>query len=543
MTNVFRVVFSGLAAASLASAALAQPEVQYQVVGSVSSEWTVKPWPNGNQPGLSRATALDFVSPGRVVLSDINFGWIIRDGSAALQRSTGQPIPGLAGARWASVLNIYPRFYQDVNDGFIMSYAPSTQGPSVHLRANASGFENCQSPLVSNSRGESAGLTALEGSIGIGLAGGPYLEIYTRRPGVVAGLPGWLVNTFFPIAAGEDGRMWFFGRGFSPQSGLKSFVASARASQGVAVFEIVQNQPANPVGEFTSFETGGSDIVAGADDGTIVLNGYVRPTGSPTNIHGMWAIGPGGLWSLIHAFDAPADQLPQGVVFRADQRGAVALNRDGVYADCVTLAGEGVTEANDSAVIRWSASTGLQILAREGDPVPGDAAGRLFGHLLSVHLSNRGDLAFVDSGAVYLHHPAVGLASVARAGEAVAGGLATNLAAVSVGTSYFVGAASCDGPAADGPNGIRTWIDDEGRLYFAAWTPPHMVAYSAQLTLTCPADFNRDGFTDFFDYSDYVTCFEISDCPAGRGADFNADGFVDFFDYVEFVEAFETGCG
>jgi hypothetical protein len=58
----------------------------------------------------------------------------------------------------------------------------------------------------------------------------------------------------------------------------------------------------------------------------------------------------------------------------------------------------------------------------------------------------------------------------------------------------------------------------------------------------CAADFNRDGFLDFFDYSDYVGCFEIEECPAGATADFNRDGFVDFFDYLDFVSAFETGC-
>jgi hypothetical protein len=58
----------------------------------------------------------------------------------------------------------------------------------------------------------------------------------------------------------------------------------------------------------------------------------------------------------------------------------------------------------------------------------------------------------------------------------------------------------------------------------------------------CAADFNGDGFLDFFDYADYVTCFETASCPPGTSADFNADGFVDFFDYADFVAAFEAGC-
>ncbi len=58
----------------------------------------------------------------------------------------------------------------------------------------------------------------------------------------------------------------------------------------------------------------------------------------------------------------------------------------------------------------------------------------------------------------------------------------------------------------------------------------------------CDADFNGDGFTDFFDFDAFVACFEGSSCPPGRNADQNDDGFVDFFDLDEFVADFESGC-
>ena len=58
----------------------------------------------------------------------------------------------------------------------------------------------------------------------------------------------------------------------------------------------------------------------------------------------------------------------------------------------------------------------------------------------------------------------------------------------------------------------------------------------------CPADFNGDGFIDFFDYDAFVSCFEAGVCPPGRSADFNGDGFADFFDYDAYVGAFEAGC-
>jgi probable HAF family extracellular repeat protein len=55
----------------------------------------------------------------------------------------------------------------------------------------------------------------------------------------------------------------------------------------------------------------------------------------------------------------------------------------------------------------------------------------------------------------------------------------------------------------------------------------------------CPADFNGDGFLDFFDYDAFVEAYETS---GGLETDFNGDGFVDFFDYDAFVAAFEAGC-
>ncbi|QOJ00671.1 MAG: hypothetical protein HRU70_09270 [Phycisphaeraceae bacterium] len=58
----------------------------------------------------------------------------------------------------------------------------------------------------------------------------------------------------------------------------------------------------------------------------------------------------------------------------------------------------------------------------------------------------------------------------------------------------------------------------------------------------CSADFNGDGFVDFFDLESFTACFEGDACPPGATADLNADGAVDFLDYSAFVEAYEAGC-
>lgn len=65
---------------------------------------------------------------------------------------------------------------------------------------------------------------------------------------------------------------------------------------------------------------------------------------------------------------------------------------------------------------------------------------------------------------------------------------------------------------------------------------------AASVSGGCPGDFNQDGFIDFFDYDDYVGCFEGGACPPCASADMTDDGFVDFFDYDRFVYLFEIGC-
>jgi len=67
-----------------------------------------------------------------------------------------------------------------------------------------------------------------------------------------------------------------------------------------------------------------------------------------------------------------------------------------------------------------------------------------------------------------------------------------------------------------------------------------LVRFLAQVD--CPADFNRDGFLDFFDFDEFVSCFEGGDCPCDQTPDFDGDGFADFFDFDAFVGAFSTGC-
>jgi hypothetical protein len=89
-------------------------------------------------------------------------------------------------------------------------------------------------------------------------------------------------------------------------------------------------------------------------------------------------------------------------------------------------------------------------------------------------------------------------------------------------------------PTSGGPGG-----GSGDRTYPLFYTKEDPVNLPATLTLRVQvggfADFNGDGFVDFFDYDDYVAAFERGDPTA----DFNQDCFLDFFDYDDFVAAFQ----
>jgi hypothetical protein len=101
--------------------------------------------------------------------------------------------------------------------------------------------------------------------------------------------------------------------------------------------------------------------------------------------------------------------------------------------------------------------------------------------------------------------------------------------------------------AASPANGVGTRVRALGTTSAEASTgtfgpfPIMRLAYT--VPSVCPSDFNRDGFADFFDFDDFVACFDNPpDCLPGTSPDLNLDGFVDFFDFDDFVREFDRGC-
>ncbi len=85
-------------------------------------------------------------------------------------------------------------------------------------------------------------------------------------------------------------------------------------------------------------------------------------------------------------------------------------------------------------------------------------------------------------------------------------------------------------------------VDQTAWTFAGTIATPSMGGFGTYVAPGCIADFNFDGAVDFFDYDDFVRCFEGGNCPPGRDPDFNGDNALDFFDYDYFVNLFEIGC-
>jgi hypothetical protein len=206
----------------------------------------------------------------------------------------------------------------------------------------------------------------------------------------------------------------------------------------------------------------------------------------------------------------------------------------------------------------WGASTvGTYFLVvngalrvKEGDAVPG-LPGELILSIGYVSMNARGDLAYSAD----LTTPATGQRRTAIIVDTVEAEpvvvVTTFRSTLNLGEATRVDLDN-DGTADEAYCAFLTddtvSLAEDGTLYFvmrvvnenALTRADGLFAVSTETG--CAADFNGDGFLDFFDYDAYVECFEGGACPPGSDADFNGDGFADFFDYDAFVLAFEAGC-
>jgi hypothetical protein len=81
---------------------------------------------------------------------------------------------------------------------------------------------------------------------------------------------------------------------------------------------------------------------------------------------------------------------------------------------------------------------------------------------------------------------------------------------------------------------VRFQLRDKSGIYATSEEFSIVVTPAA----VCHADFNADGFVDFFDIDAFVLAFEQFE----HGADLNHDDSFDSVDLEEFAMAFESGC-
>lgn len=247
-----------------------------------------------------------------------------------------------------------------------------------------------------------------------------------------------------------------------------------------------------------------------------------------------------------------------------------------------TLTGGGVTSANDDTL--WLAREGSrELILREGDPAPGAGEGARFTGWGTVAIDDEGGVlvrGFTSTGVGGLWYRSrdgfeplllIGAPAPGLDGAGIADflwfelGPAGDVAieASLTGRYWFEDGALWT--ARRSPAGWRfTPLLLKGeRLEFASnnarfvsfiggWTAPNRFGEllvgaefrdgSAAVIFAsagdCPADFDGDGFVDFFDQIAYTAGFE-----AGvTRADVNRDGFLDFNDYAAFLDAFQAGC-
>ncbi len=195
---------------------------------------------------------------------------------------------------------------------------------------------------------------------------------------------------------------------------------------------------------------------------------------------GIWSEGSGSL-TVVARNDQQAPGTPAGVTFTFNNLyevlDAPVLNNAGQTTFRAYLSGAGVTNANDFG--RWSERTGgLELVARQGSPMPGLPAGVVNNYLEEAGLNDAGESVFFaalsGSGVNNSNNQGIwsegssSLALVARKGAPVPGMPGVTFDAIfatgainNAGQSVIVAGLSSDPPPV-GFGGDSVWMADSG---------------------------------------------------------------------------------
>lgn len=289
-------------------------------------------------------------------------------------------------------------------------------------------------------------------------------------------------------------------------------------------------------GDFFEFELNDSDHYTFAS----TLQGTGVTT---TNDAAIWVARGSGMDLIARESNFAAGTTP-GVTYGGTLR-EVRINAASRVAFLGSLAGTGVTTSNDMAIWREGAS-GLELIVREGDPIPG--TGAIMRTLYDpVYFNAHGQLAFEGQWL-----------DVAPAKRSLwATDAAGNLVLVALEGQVF------DVDEDPVNTDLRTSVgfeilsekfepfNDRGdlvfRVYFTDGTRALIVANIPATPPACAADYNGDTESDILDFLDFMDDFgacggEPAPCGTFGEADFTGDTIVDVLDFLAFMDAFATGC-
>ena len=268
----------------------------------------------------------------------------------------------------------------------------------------------------------------------------------------------------------------------------------------------------------------------------------IGPSITYDNDFGIWAEWPGGLTLVMQEGD-PVPGLPAGTFFDHPGYGGPLLmgGAGDVVFDCV-LTGENVTTANDRALWR-GLPAGCELIAREGDPVPGTGEGVGYKYFYPGCVNNCGQVGF--SAAVA--GPGIdvsndqGVWMTDRSGHVVAVLREGDLLEVGPGDVRTV--ASAGSPRTAGTeDGRAHGLSDDGELaLLVRFTDGSKAIVVFSITIWRPeqgGDYDGDGDVDLHDYAGLQRCFSGSSPASGAGwgaFDSDWDGDVDITDGEAFV--------
>ena len=263
------------------------------------------------------------------------------------------------------------------------------------LGSSTTSFNNSgMSAFRANLEGNGAG-TNSDSAICIGGVGVPLTAIAvegSQAPGLPAGVTH---STLSLTWLGENGQVAFqssltgVGVGNSNDSAVFLYedgVLDSIAREG-------QQAPGLPVGvKYASL----SDVLQMNANGHVAF--YTSLTGTGVDLTNRRAIfssaGVQGLRTILRTGDQVAG-LPVGVMYEEFTTFTLKMNNAGQVLVSATFTGDGVTDSNDSAIVRQGADGAFRVVVREGDQVDGMDTGVVYAGLGVPQMNDHGQIAFI----------------------------------------------------------------------------------------------------------------------------------------------------